>query len=52
MGELTYNSQNELDKACLNHMVYGAFKDLKGKISTDELLGDKAFEFIKYIRYD
>ena len=33
-------------------MVYGSCKDLKGKISADELLGDKAFKFIKDIKYD
>ena len=45
--------QNELDKARFPHdMVYGDFKELPRRTTSDEILLDKAFNIAKNSRYD
>ena len=43
-----YIYQNELDRACFQHdMVYGDFKDLTKRTTSDKILHDKAFNIAK-----
>ena len=43
-GDLRYNYQNELDKACFEHgMVYRDFNDLSRWTASDKILRNKAF---------
>ena len=52
-GDTSYIYKNELDKACFQHyIIYGDFKDLKGKASSDKILKNKAFHFAKIPKYD
>ena len=45
-----YISQNELDKACFQHvMLYGDFKDLTRRTASDKILSDKAFNIAKHL---
>ena len=46
------NYQNEPDKACFQHMAYGDFKDLPGRIASNKALRDKAFVIAKNPKYD
>ena len=48
-----YCCQNELDKACLQHdMAYGDFKDLLRRTISDDVLGNKGFNFAKNSKYN
>ena len=48
-----YIYQNELDKACFQHnMVYGDFKDLTKRTTSDKILHDKAFNIAKNPKCD
>ena len=52
-GNLRYIYQNELDKACFQHvMAYGDFKDLTRRKASDKILRDKAFNIAKNPKYD
>ena len=52
-GDSRYIYQNELDKACFQHvMAYGDFKDLTRGTASDKLLRDKAFNIAKNLKYD
>ena len=52
-GGSRYICKNELDKACFQHdMVYGDFKDLTRRISSDKILRDIAFNIAKNPKYD
>ena len=52
-GDSRYIYQNELDKACFQHvMTYGDFKDLTRGTASDKLLRDKAFNIAKNLKYD
>ena len=52
-GNLRYIYQNELDKACFQHvMSYGDFKDLTRRKASDKILRDKAFNIAKNPKYD
>ena len=43
-----YIYQNELDRACFQHdMVYGDFKDLTKRTTSDKILHDKASNIAK-----
>ena len=43
-----YIYQNELDRACFQHdTVYGDFKDLTKRTTSDKILHDKAFNIAK-----
>ena len=45
--------QNELDKASVQHdMVYGDFKDLASRTTSDKILRDKAFNIAKNLKND
>ena len=49
-GDTKYIYKNELDKACFQHdMAYGGFKDLARGTASDEVLRDKAFNFINHL---
>ena len=49
----TKKTENELDKACFQHdMPYGDSKDLTGRIASDKILHDKAFNIAKNPKYD
>ena len=48
IGDSRYIYQNELDKACFQHvMAYRDFKDLKKRTAADEVLKDKAFNIAR-----
>ena len=52
-GDTSYIYKNELDKACFQHdMVYGDFKDLARRTYSDQVLRNKAFNFVKNPKYD
>ena len=52
-GDTSYIYKNELDKACFQHdMAYRDFKDIKGRIASDKMLRDKAFNIAKNPKYD
>ena len=52
-GDTNYIYKNELDKACLQHdMAYGDFKDSAKRISSHNVLRDKAFNIDKNPKYD
>ena len=45
--------QNELDKASFQHdMVYGNFKDLPRRTTSDKVVHDKAFNIDENLKYD
>ena len=51
-GDSRYIYQDELDKACFQHvMAYGDFKDLTRRIASDKILRDKAFNIAKNPKY-
>ena len=51
-GDSRYIYQNELDKACFYHdMVYGDFKDLNKRTTSDKILHYKVFNTAKYDEY-
>ena len=51
-GDSRYIYQNELDKACFYHyMVYGDFKDLNRRTTSDKILHYKVFNTAKYDEY-
>ena len=48
-----YIYKNELDKASVQHdMVYGDFKDLASRTTSDKILRDKAFNIAKNLKND
>ena len=52
-GDTHYIYKNELDKASVQHdMVYGDFKDLASRTTSDKILRDKAFNIAKNRKYD
>ena len=52
-GDTNYIHKNELDKACFqNDMTYWDFKDLAKRISSHNVLRDKAFNIDKNPKYD
>ena len=52
-GDSRYIYQNQLDKAYSQHdMVYGDFKDLISRTTSDKILHDKAFNITKNTKYD
>ena len=52
-GDSQYNYQNELDKACFQHvMAYKDFKDLSRRTASDRVLCEKAFNITKNPKYD
>ena len=52
-GDTSYIHKNELDKACFQHdTAYGDFQDLKRRTASDKVLRDKAFNIVKYPKYD
>ena len=52
-GDSRYIYQNHLDKAYSQHdMVYGDFKDLISRTTSDKILHDKAFNITKNTKYD
>ena len=52
-GDTSYIYKNELDKACFQHdMASGDFKDLKRRTASHKVLRDKAFNIVKYPKYD
>ena len=51
-GDLRDIFKNELDRACFqHHMDYGDFKDLAKRTTSDKVLRDKAFNFVKNSKY-
>ena len=51
-GDTSYIYKNELDKACFQHgMVYGDFKYLARRTTSDKILRDKAFNIAKNPKY-
>ena len=51
-GNTSYIYENELDKACFQHdMVYGDFKDIARRTTSDKVLRDKAFNIAKNPKY-
>ena len=51
-GDTKYIYRNELDNACFQHdMAYKAFKDLKRRTQSDEVLKDKAFAIASNPKY-
>ena len=51
-GDLRDIFKNELDRACFQyHMDYGDFKDLAKRTTSDKVLRDKAFNFVKNSKY-
>ena len=52
-GESRYICQNELDKACFQHvMAYEDFKDLTRRTVFDKILRDKVFNVATNSKYD
>ena len=52
-GDSRYIYQNQLDKAYSQHdMVYGDFKDLISRTTSDKILHDKTFNITKNTKYD
>ena len=52
-GDLRYIYQIKLDKAFFQHdMVYGNFKYLTRRTTSDKIFGDKAFNIAKNPKYD
>ena len=52
IGDSRYIYQDELDKACFQHvMAYGDFKDLTRRIASDKILRDKVFNIAKNPKY-
>ena len=52
-GDTNYIWKNELDKACFQHdMIYGDFKDLERRTTSDKVLRDKAFNIAKNRKYE
>ena len=52
-GDSRYIYQKKLDKACSQHdMAYGDFKGLARRTVSDKILCDKAFNIVKYPKYD
>ena len=47
-----YTYQNEVDKTCFQHMIYGDFKDFSRRTAADKVLCDKAFDIAKDPKYD
>ena len=53
IGDTSYIYKNKFDEACFQHdMAQGDFKDLKGRIASDKILRDKAFNIAKTPKYD
>ena len=45
--------KTKLDKACFQHdKAYEGFKDLTRRTYFDKILRDKAFNIVKYLKYD
>ena len=52
-GDSQYIYQNELDKACFQHvMAFGDFKYLTRRTASDKILCDKGFNIAKNAKYD
>ena len=52
-GGTSYIYKSKLDKACFQHdMDYGAFKDLKRRTASNNVLRDKAFNIAKHPTYN
>ena len=52
-GNSRYIHENELDKACFQHVVaYGGFKDLPRRTASAKVLRDKVFNIAKNPKYD
>ena len=54
-GDTKHIYRNEFDKACFQHdIAYGDFKDFKEarRIASDRVLGDKALNIAKNLKYD
>ena len=52
-GDSQYIFQNKLDKASVqDDKPYGYFKDLAGRIASDKILHDKAFNIAKNLKHD
>ena len=52
-GYANYIHKNKLNKVCFQHeMAYGDFKDLARRTTSDNILGNKAFNIDRNPKYD